>query len=57
MFLIPYNFYVSYQERKSHRGWPQGEEKGGNKVPFQNTGFGAVINAAHARSPAKIKQL
>ena len=43
--------------RKATQTWPQGEEKGGNKVPFQNTCFGAVINETHARSPAKIKQL
>ena len=42
---------------KPLRGQPQGEEKGGNKVPFQNTCFGALINAAHARRTGKIKQL
>ena len=47
LFLLP---------EKPHIGRPQGEEKGGNKVPFQNTCFAAVINTAHARSPGNIKQ-
>ena len=56
MFLVPYYFYVSYQE--SHT-------KGGHKVKkntekrslFKTPVFGAVINEAHARSPSKIKQI
>ena len=42
---------------KPQRGRSKGEAKGGNKVPFQNTCFEAVIKAAHARSTGKIKQL
>ena len=41
---------------KPHRGQLQGEEKSGNKVPFQNICFLVVTNAAYARSPDKIKQ-
>ena len=31
----PYYFDVSYQESHTEDGRPQGEEKDGNKVPFQ----------------------
>ena len=54
--LVPYYFYISYQESHTEDD-DKVKEKGGNKVPFQNTCFGVVINAAHARSPDKIKQL
>ena len=53
----PKLFLCLLTPEKPRRGWPQGEEKGGNKVPFQNTCFGVMINAARARSPDKIKQL
>ena len=53
MFLVPYYSDVSYHENHKKSG-QKGEEKGRSKVPFQNTCFGAVINAAR---PVKIKQL